>query len=136
LPSRSTPGLRHFCLAGLAIADMIVCRLAFRQKALFWRGLAVYLVLLVPYFALNLSLAHSLFPQTYVAKVGRTSLFAALASGNTAQVRAPAIQMRRSYTSAGLVAHLWRAEPGACAPGALRHRHRPQSSLPGAGAAC
>jgi hypothetical protein len=99
-----------FCLAGLAIADMIVCRLAFRQKALFWRGLAVYLVLLVPYFALNLSLAHSLFPQTYVAKVGRTSLFAALASGNTAQVRLLLFNAPLIYFG-GFVAHLWRANP-------------------------
>jgi arabinofuranosyltransferase len=99
-----------FCLAGLAIVDMIVRRLAFRQKTLFWRGLAVYLVLLVPYFVLNLSLAHSLFPQTYVAKVGRTSLFAALASGNTTQVGLLLFNAPLIYFG-GLVAHLWRANP-------------------------
>ncbi|MEO0107678.1 MAG: hypothetical protein ABIK62_00700, partial [candidate division WOR-3 bacterium] len=73
-------------------------------------GIGLYCILLVPYFALNLALAHSLFPQTYVAKVGRTSLFAAVASGNLSHAgilltRAPLVYL------AGFVIHLWRANP-------------------------
>jgi hypothetical protein len=97
-------------LAGFALVDLVVRRLAFGQKTPFWRGLLLYFVLLVPYFALNLSLAHSLFPQTYVAKVGRVSLFAALASGDPTHLSGLLFRVPFMYFG-GFAEHLWRANP-------------------------
>jgi len=99
-----------FLLPVFLIADIVVRRLAFRQKLMLWRGLGVYAAVTLPYLALNLALAHSVFPQTYVAKVGRTSLFAATATGDTPQIglllfKAPMLYLR------GFVTHLWRANP-------------------------
>jgi hypothetical protein len=97
-------------LAGFLIVDILVRRWAFRRKAMLGRGLGVYLLVLAPYLILNLALAHSIFPQTYVAKVGRTSMFAALASRNWAQARFLLFRMPAFYLG-GFVTHLWQANP-------------------------
>jgi hypothetical protein len=97
-------------LIGFLTLDILVRRLAFRQKVMYWRGLVTYAVVLLPYFALNLTLAHSLFPQTYVAKVGRTSLFTAIATGDGPQIRMLLFKTPFMYLG-GFVAHLWQANP-------------------------
>jgi hypothetical protein len=97
-------------LAVFLVIDLAIRRFAFRQKVIFWRGLGLWLLILVPYFALNLALVHSLFPQTYVAKVGRTSLFSALATGDSRQVALLLGKAPWVYFS-GFVSHLWRGNP-------------------------
>jgi arabinofuranosyltransferase len=99
-----------FLLPVFLIADIIIRRLAFRQKIVFWRGLAVCGAAIVPYFVLNLALAHSVFPQTYIAKVGRTSLFTALATGDTPQIGLLLFKAPLLYLG-GFVTHLWRGNP-------------------------
>ena len=99
-----------FLLPAFLIADVVIRRLAFRQKLVLWRGLAVYAAVILPYVALNLALAHSVFPQTYVAKVGRTSLFAAIATGDTPQIELLLFKAPLLYLG-GFILHLWRANP-------------------------
>jgi len=97
-------------VAAFLIIDLAIRRFAFRQKVIFWRGLGLWLLVLVPYFALNLTLVHSLFPQTYLAKVGRTSLFSALATGDNRQIALLLGKAPWVYFS-GFVSHLWRGSP-------------------------
>ena len=99
-----------FLLPVFLIADIIIRRLAFRQKLMFWRGLASYAAVILPYLVLNLALVHSIFPQTYVAKVGRTSLFTAIATGDTPQIELLLFKAPVMYLG-GFVTHLWRANP-------------------------
>ncbi len=99
-----------FLLAGFLIVDILVRRWAFRRKAMLWRGLGVYLLVLAPYLVLNLALAHSIFPQTYIAKVGRTSLFAAIVTGDMPQIELLLFKAPVMYLG-GFVTHLWQANP-------------------------
>jgi hypothetical protein len=103
-------------LAGFLIVDILVRRWAFRRAAgrhgglPLLRGLGVYLLALAPYLILNLALVHSIFPQTYIAKVGRTSIFAALATHDWEQIEYLLFKMPTMYLG-GFVTHLWQANP-------------------------
>jgi uncharacterized membrane protein YeaQ/YmgE (transglycosylase-associated protein family) len=99
-----------FGLVAFLTIDILVRRLAFKRRVLFWRGLGVYVLAVVPYFLLNLALTHSLFPQTYLAKTGRTSLFAVIASSDMTQLQYLLFKMPPFYLR-GFVTHLWRANP-------------------------
>jgi len=76
-----------FLLLGLVTFDALLRKLWFKQKVTYWRGLAVYVVTVLPYFMLNYTLSHSPFPMTYLAKASRISMFTALAIGKWNQVR-------------------------------------------------
>jgi len=99
-----------FLLVGFLVVDILVRRWAFRYKMMLGRGLAAFALVVAPYLVLNLALTHSIFPQTYVAKVGRTSMFAALASRTWAQVEFLLFRMPTYYLG-GFVTHFWQANP-------------------------
>ncbi|MEO0078107.1 MAG: hypothetical protein ABIK86_03800 [candidate division WOR-3 bacterium] len=69
-------------LPGFVAIDALLRRYWLKEKVLFWRGVAVWLAVLVPYFVFNLVLSGSPFPQTFAAKASATSIFAVFARGD------------------------------------------------------
>ncbi|MBN2465776.1 hypothetical protein JXD38_09190 [candidate division WOR-3 bacterium] len=100
-------------LAVFAAIDSLVRRFAFRQRLTFWRGFGVWFVLVLAWMGFNYSLSGSVFPQTYLAKAGKTSLFAAMAAGNLSQLPELLTVAARFYFAEFCV-HLWRANPVLC----------------------
>lgn len=95
-------------IAGFLLLEAVIRR--GRQFADGWLKGMVYLLLLVPYFVLNWCYSGSLFPQTYLAKVGATSLPGAIAAGDQTQITRLLFQMPWVYLG-GFVAHLWTGNP-------------------------
>jgi len=100
-------------LAGFAALDSLLRRLALKQRVTFWRGFGAWAVVVLGYFGFNYALSGSPFPQTYLAKAGNTSLFAAIAAGSVAQLRGLLTVGAPSYFGEFCV-HLWRANPVLC----------------------
>ncbi len=97
-------------LAALAALDSLLRRYAFKQRFAFWRGFGVWAVIVLAWLAFNYTLSRSLFPQTYLAKTGKTSLFAAIGAGNLPQLGRLLTATAPSYF-ADFCVHLWRANP-------------------------
>lgn len=100
----------NLALGGLALIDTVVRRLFFRQKPAFWRSLGVWILMLLPWFGYSLAFNHTLFPQTYFAKAGAGSLFAALAAADSSRLvfllfKSPWLYLRE------FAVYLWRANP-------------------------
>ena len=97
-------------LAMFAALDSLLRRFALKQPVTFWRGFGVWLVIVLGYAGFNYALSHSPFPETYLAKAGRTSLFAAIGAGSFPQLKGLLTVGVPSYF-AGFCVHLWRANP-------------------------
>jgi hypothetical protein len=100
-------------LAAFAALDSLVRRFALRQRLAFWRGFVIWLALALAWMGLNYSLSRSLFPLTYLAKAGRTSLFTAVAVGSLPLLKELLTVGAPSYFAEYCV-HLWRANPVLC----------------------
>ncbi len=100
-------------LAVLAAVDWLVRRFALKQRPAFWRGFAVWLAFVLAWLGFNYALSGSVFPQTYLAKAGKTSLFAAIAVGRPSQLKELLTVGAPSYF-ADFWVHLWRANPVLC----------------------
>lgn len=100
-------------LGAFAALDSLLRRFALRQRLTFWRGFAIWLAIVLAWMGLNYSLSGALFPLTYVAKAGKTSLFTAIAVGSFPQVKALLTLGAPSYF-ADFCVHLWRANPILC----------------------
>ncbi len=97
-------------LAGFAALDSLLRRFALKRPVAFWRGFGAWLVIILAWVGFNYSLSHSLFPQTYLAKAGNTSLFAAIAAGSLPQLKGLLTVGVPSYF-ADFCVHLWHANP-------------------------
>jgi len=97
-------------LVVFAAIDSTVRRLVFRQRLAFWRGVGVWLTIVLFWMAFNYSLSGSVFPQTYLAKAGKTSLFTAIAVGSLSQLGGLLTVGAPSYFIQFCI-HLWRANP-------------------------
>ncbi len=100
----------NLALGGLALIDTVIRRLFFRQKPVFWRGLGIWVLVLLPWFGYSLAFNHTLFPQTYFAKAGAGSLFAAFAAADSSRLgflvfKSPWLYLRE------FAVYLWRANP-------------------------
>jgi len=100
-------------LAAFAILDSLVRRFALKQRFAFWRGFAVWLAIVFAWLGFNYSLSRTLFPLTYFAKAGRTSLFTAIAVGDLRQLRG-LLTISAPSSFADFCLHLWRANPVLC----------------------
>jgi arabinofuranosyltransferase len=100
-------------LAGLAALDSLVRRFALRQRLTFWRGFGIWLALALAWLGFNYSLSGTLFPQTYLAKASKVSLFTAIARGSLPQLKGLLTVGAPSYL-AGFCVHLWQANPVLC----------------------
>ncbi len=97
-------------LAAFAVLDSLLRRFVLRQRLTFWRGFGIWLAIVLAWLGFNYSLSHSLFPQTYLAKAGKTSLFTALAAGSLPQLKGLLTVAAPAYF-ADFCIHLWRANP-------------------------
>ena len=100
-------------LAAFAALDSLLRRFALKQRLAFWRGFVIWLAIVLAWLGFNYSLSRSLFPLTYLAKAGRTSLFTAIAVGSLPQLKVLLTLGAPSYF-AGFCVHLWRANPVLC----------------------
>jgi len=100
-------------LGAFAALDSFLRRFALRQRLTFWRGFVIWLALVLVWLGFNYSLSGALFPLTYVAKAGKTSLFAAIAAGSFPQLKALLTVGAPSYF-ADFCVHLWQANPVLC----------------------
>jgi len=100
-------------LAALAALDSLLRRFALKERPVFWRGFAIWLAIVLAWLGFNYSLSRTLFPLTFLAKAGGTSLFTALAAGSLAQLKVLLTVGAPSYF-AGFCVHLWRANPVLC----------------------
>ncbi len=100
-------------LAAFAALDSLLRRFAFGQRVAFWRGFVIWLAVVLAWLGFNYSLSRSLFPLTYLAKVGKMSLFTALATGSLPQLKELLTVGAPSYFAEFCV-HLWRANPVLC----------------------
>jgi hypothetical protein len=126
-------------LAVFAALDSLLRRFALRQPVTFWRGFGVWLASVLAWVGFNYSLSGSLFPQTYLAKAGNTSLFAAIAAGSFPQLKGLLTVAAPSYF-ADFCVHLWRSNPAltllvpvglaGLVASALRHRRGPGLLIP------
>ncbi|UCG42592.1 MAG: hypothetical protein JSU73_12135 [candidate division WOR-3 bacterium] len=97
-------------LPGLLVLDVLVRRLVRKERPMLFRGLAVWLAAVVPFFILNFALSGSPFPQTFIAKAGYHNLFAALSSADFSDFGNRLFRTPVFYFW-DLVLHLWRANP-------------------------
>jgi arabinofuranosyltransferase len=100
-------------LAAFAALDSLLRRFALKQRLTFWRGFGIWLAIVLAWLGFNYSLSRTLFPLTYLAKAGKTSLFTAIAMGSPTQLRELLTIGAPTY-SAGFWVHLWRADPVLC----------------------
>ena len=100
-------------LGALAAFDSLLRRFALRQRQSLWRGFGIWLAIVLAWLGFNYSLSHTLFPLTYVAKAGNTSLFNAIAVGSFSQIKGLLTLGAPSYFAEFCV-HLWRANPVLC----------------------
>jgi 4-amino-4-deoxy-L-arabinose transferase-like glycosyltransferase len=100
-------------LAVFAAIDSVVRRTALKQRPAFGRGFAVWLAFVLAWLGFNYALSGSVFPQTYLAKAGKTSLFSALAVGSLSQLKGLLTVGAPSYFIQFCL-HLWRANPVLC----------------------
>jgi hypothetical protein len=97
-------------LAAFAALDSLLRRFALKQPVAFWRGFGIWLAIVLAWLGFNYSLSHSPFPQTYLAKADKTSLFTAIAAGSFPQLKGLLTVAVPSYF-ADFCVHLWRANP-------------------------
>ncbi len=97
-------------LPGFVAIDALLRRYWLKEKVLFWRGVAVWLAVLVPYFVFNLVLSGSPFPQTFAAKAGPTSILAVFAQGDLSLLRRLLTSALPLYVGE-YAAFLWRVNP-------------------------
>ncbi|MBM3332347.1 hypothetical protein FJY68_10965 [candidate division WOR-3 bacterium] len=97
-------------LAAFAALDSLLRRFALRQKPAFWRGFGIWLALVLCWFWFNHSLSGSLFPLTYAAKAGKTSLLAAVTLRSLPQLQGLLTVAAPSYFIQFWL-HIWRANP-------------------------
>jgi hypothetical protein len=100
-------------LAALAALDSLLRRFALRQRLAFWRGFGIWLAIVLAWLGFNYSLSRTLFPLTYLAKAGKTSLFTAIAVRSFPQLKGLLTVAAPSYFIQFWV-HLWRANPALC----------------------
>ncbi len=63
-------------LPGFVGLDVLLRRRFGKDRVVFWKGLAVWLAVMLPYFVFNFVLSGSPLPQTFDAKAGPTSILA------------------------------------------------------------
>jgi hypothetical protein len=97
-------------LPGFIALDVLFRRRRSKDRVVFGRGVAVWLAVLVPYFAFNLALSGSPFPQTFAAKAGPTSIIAAVSRGDLELLRRLFVSALPLYV-AEYAAFLWRLNP-------------------------
>jgi len=100
-------------LAAFAVLDSLVRRFGLKQHLAFWRGFGIWLAIVFVWLGFNYSLSRTLFPLTYLAKAGGTSLFTAVAVGSLPQLKGLLTVGAPSYF-ADFWVHLWRANPVLC----------------------
>jgi hypothetical protein len=100
-------------LGALAALDSLLRRLALKQRFAFGRGFAIWLAIVLAWLGFNYSLSRTVFPLTYLAKAGETSLFTAIAVGSLPQLKGLLTLGAPSYF-ADFCGHLWRANPVLC----------------------
>ncbi|MBM3324017.1 hypothetical protein FJY69_11170, partial [candidate division WOR-3 bacterium] len=69
-------------LPGFVGLDVLLRRRLGKDRVVFWKGAAVWLGVLLPYFVFNLVLSGSPLPQTFDAKAGPTSILAVFGRGD------------------------------------------------------
>ena len=74
-------------LGALAAFDSLLRRLALKQRFAFWRGFGIGLAIVLAWLWFNHSLSRTVFPLTYLAKAGKTSLFTAIAVRSFPQLK-------------------------------------------------
>jgi hypothetical protein len=100
-------------LGALAAVDSLVRRLAWKQRSAFWRGFGIWLAIVFAWLGFNYSLSRTLFPLTYLAKAGKTSLFTAIAIRSLPQLKGLLTVAAPSYLIQFWL-HIWRANPVLC----------------------
>jgi hypothetical protein len=100
-------------LAAFAAVDSLLRRFALKQRPAFWRGFGVWLAMILGWLWFNHSLSGTLFPLTYVAKAGKTSLLTAIIVRSLPQLKGLLTVTAPSYFIQFWL-HLWRANPVLC----------------------
>jgi hypothetical protein len=100
-------------LAAFAALDSLLRRFALKERLTFWRGFGIWLAVVLGWLWFNHSLSGTVFPLTYLAKAGKTSLLAAIAVRSFPQLKGLLAVAAPSYFIQFWL-HIWRANPVLC----------------------